>query len=161
MTPTTDRRQNRRRRPVALLAVGGVGLALVVAGCGSAARGSNSHSGSNKGGAMASGGQGTIPTATDRPSHPRVKAPPPRAAVAKPAQPMPARRSVAPSTGTSVPATVGPARPKRSARPKPASVPAPPKSTPPPSGTAGIPQHNGGDADADNNGGPSDGDGNI
>jgi hypothetical protein len=27
-------------------------------------------------------------------------------------------------------------------------------------GTAGIPQHNGGDRDADNNGGPSDGDGN-
>ena len=26
---------------------------------------------------------------------------------------------------------------------------------------AGIPQHNGGDHDADNNGGPSDGDGNI
>ncbi|HEY3726769.1 MAG TPA: hypothetical protein VGL51_06325 [Solirubrobacteraceae bacterium] len=26
---------------------------------------------------------------------------------------------------------------------------------------AGIPQHNGGDQDADNNGGPSDGDGNI
>jgi hypothetical protein len=29
------------------------------------------------------------------------------------------------------------------------------------SATAGIPQHNGGDQDADNNGGPSDGDGNI
>jgi hypothetical protein len=27
--------------------------------------------------------------------------------------------------------------------------------------TAGIPQHNGGDQDADNNGGPSDGDGTI
>ena len=26
---------------------------------------------------------------------------------------------------------------------------------------AGIPQHNGGDQDADNNGGPSDGDGNL
>ena len=29
------------------------------------------------------------------------------------------------------------------------------------SATAGIPQNNGGDHDADNNGGPSDGDGNI
>jgi len=27
--------------------------------------------------------------------------------------------------------------------------------------SAGIPQHNGGDRDADNNGGPSDGDGNV
>lgn len=31
----------------------------------------------------------------------------------------------------------------------------------PPASTGGIPQHNGGDQDADNNGGPSDGDGNI
>ena len=30
-----------------------------------------------------------------------------------------------------------------------------------PSSSAGIPQHNGGDHDADNNGGPSDGDGNT
>jgi hypothetical protein len=30
-----------------------------------------------------------------------------------------------------------------------------------PSSSTGIPQHNGGDHDADNNGGPSDGDGNI
>jgi hypothetical protein len=38
-----------------------------------------------------------------------------------------------------------------------------PKAAKPSSGAAasGIPQHNGGDHDADNNGGPSDGDGNI
>ncbi len=31
----------------------------------------------------------------------------------------------------------------------------------PAAGASGIPQHNGGDMDADNNGGPSDGDGNL
>jgi hypothetical protein len=39
-----------------------------------------------------------------------------------------------------------------------AAVPANPAAS---SATAGIPQSNGGDQDADNNGGPSDGDGNI
>jgi hypothetical protein len=35
------------------------------------------------------------------------------------------------------------------------------QSTPTSAASAGIPQHNGGDQDADNNGGPSDGDGDI
>jgi hypothetical protein len=39
-----------------------------------------------------------------------------------------------------------------------ATVPAKPATS---NATAGIPQNNGGDQDADNNGGPSDGDGNI
>jgi hypothetical protein len=78
----------------ALLATGGVGLALVIAGCGG-------HSNAPQHSAAASG---TTPAAS----------------------------------GATVPA-------------KPAAS----------SATAGIPQHNGGDQDADNNGGPSDGDGNI
>jgi hypothetical protein len=41
------------------------------------------------------------------------------------------------------------------------SAPRVEEQVPPGTGTAGIPQHNGGDQDADNNGGPSDGDGNI
>jgi len=37
----------------------------------------------------------------------------------------------------------------------------PPTAAPTPPPVSGIPQHNGGDRDADNDGGPSDGDGNL
>jgi hypothetical protein len=77
----------------AVLATGGVGLALVIAGCGGSAN----------------------------PPH-------------------------SPSAGGGAPVTTIAAPTK-----------APAASTP----SAGIPQHNGGDQDADNNGGPSDGDGTI
>jgi predicted lipoprotein with Yx(FWY)xxD motif len=68
------------------------------------------------------------------------------------------------SAAPAAPATAKPQpAPKAAPQPAPNSAPKPaaPVAKPAPPANNGIPQNNGGDADADNNGGPSDGDGNI
>jgi predicted lipoprotein with Yx(FWY)xxD motif len=45
--------------------------------------------------------------------------------------------------------------------PPPTTTPPPPPTTTPPPADPGVPQHGGGDGDADNNGGPDDGDGGV
>jgi hypothetical protein len=77
----------------------------------------------------------------------------PPAPAPAPAPPVSPTTTAAPTT-TSAPA---PAAPQTTTAPAaPTTTPSP---TPPPA--SAIPQHNGGDQDADNNGGPTDGDGNI
>ena len=93
-----------------MLAVGGVLVALVIAGCG----GSSNPS-------PAASGVGSTPA-----SHP------------------------APAGASGNAGQKNPPAPSSEMQTSPKSVE-----------SGGIPQHNGGDQDADNNGGPSDGDGNI
>ena len=84
--------------------------------------------------------------------------------VRRPAPPAPASASTAiapaPTTTASAPTTTSSA-PTTTAAPAPTTTPAAPAPTPPSPPATAIPQHNGGDQDADNNGGPTDGDGNI
>jgi hypothetical protein len=140
-SPVASTKRQLRRRPRALFSIGAVGVALVVAGCGSAA------------------GSGTPPAtpaapatgpAVTAPTHKATPTPTPTTPVAR--TPAPKATSTTPAAAAAPPAATSPA-PK--AAPK---VPATAKAEHP---DAGIPQGNGGDADPDNNAGPNDGDGAI
>jgi len=122
---------NRRRSR--WLAAGGVALTLAIAGCGS-----TYSAGQPAAPRSTTSGPSTTPassTAAARVSHEKA---------ATTAGPTKSRHASAPAA----PAPAGGTR--TSTAPAPA-----------PTESAGIPQNNGGDHDADNNGGPSDGDGNV
>jgi hypothetical protein len=124
---------HRRRRP-ALVGLGAIGVALVVAGCGSAA---------------------STPSQTPlAPAAMTVTAAPAKspATVAQGAQgPYGAAPAPAKSSGPATPSAVkAPTTPTPTPTPSTASRP-----------VAGVPQGNGGDGDPDNSGGPDDGDGGI
>jgi pilus assembly protein FimV len=134
--PNRINAKRNRRRPRALFSIGAVGVALVVAGCGSA-------SGNSAGSAAA--GAHTTPVA------PASAVTTPAAAPAKaPATPKPTTTPTAPANAPAAATTQTPA-----------TTPKAPAASTTKSPNAGIPQNNGGDADPDNNGGPSDGDGAI
>jgi hypothetical protein len=130
-----------RRRP-ALIGLGAVGVALVVAGCGSAVS--------------------TPSTPAQTPVAPAATVNTQAAAPAK--APAPAGTPSATATPTPKATPTAPAAPAETGTPAAAATPTPKVTPPAPaakSPDAGIPQGNGGDADPDNNGGVNDGDGPI
>jgi hypothetical protein len=132
--PNSINTKRNRRRPRALFSLGAVGVALVVAGCGSA-------SGNSAGSAAA--GAHTTPVA------PASAVTTPAAAPAKaPATPKPTTTPTAPANAPAAATT-------------PTTTPKAPAAATTKNPDAGIPQGNGGDGDSDNNGGPNDGDGAI
>jgi hypothetical protein len=150
LVTTTDPRRVRGWRPSRMTKLAGLGLSLVLAGCGGAAAGSSS------------GGQPT----TANPAHvtPTIAAKAPQAAgagtVAHPgtgggAVTAPAAGAAAPMPTVAAPPAPAPAK----AQQAPAKAPAP--AAKPANPDAGIPQGGGGDGDPDNAGGPNDGDGAI
>jgi len=132
--PNSINAKRKRRRPRALFSIGAVGVALVVAGCGSA-------SGNSAGSAAA--GAHTTPVA-------------PAGAVTTPAKAPAAPKP--PTTTTTTP--TAPANPPAAAT-TPATTPKAPAAATTKNPDAGIPQGGGGDGDADNSGGVNDGDGPI
>jgi hypothetical protein len=128
--------RNGRRRPRALFSIGAVGVALVVAGCGSAT--------GNSAGSAAAGAH-TTPVA------PANAVTTPAAAPAKaPATPKPTTTPTAPAKAPGAATTQTPA-----------TTPKAPAAAGTKNPDAGIPQGGGGDGDPDNSGGPNDGDGPI
>ena len=148
-------KRDRRRHPRALVGLGAVSLALVVAGCGAAAGSSGSPAGSGTGATQKAP---AAPTGTASKASAGTAAPHAAAAKTTPAAPAkapvaPAKAPAAPAPVATTPAAAPPAPPKAATRPPEKAAKANPD--------AGIPQGNGGDADPDNVGGPNDGDGNI
>jgi hypothetical protein len=123
----------RRWTPSRMLGVGGIGLSLLLAGCGGAAAGSSS---------------GTSSTKTASPAvTPTIAAQAPKAtAPSTTVSPQPTGSAKAPAAGTSTTVKAPPAPSVAAAKPA--------------NPDAGIPQ-GGGDGDPDNAGGPNDGDGAI
>jgi hypothetical protein len=160
----------RYARP-AVVGAAGIALSVVVVACGGSNRSSTQTSGSPGPAAHAA----TVPAkaSTQIPAQKTATHTSPHRTPAR--APVPAAANRAPEHAPSTPAPqVAAAAPERAApeRKAPAperKAPAPERKAPAPepkqstqsSETAGIPQNNGGDMDADNNGGPSDGDGNV
>jgi hypothetical protein len=153
----------RYARP-AVVGAAGIALSVVVVACGGSNRSSTQTSGSPGPAAHAA----TVPAkaSTQIPAQKTATHTSPHRTPAR--APVPAAANRAPEHAPSTPAPqVAAAAPERAAPER--KAPAPERKAPAPepkqstqsSETAGIPQNNGGDMDADNNGGPSDGDGNV
>jgi hypothetical protein len=149
-------RTSRRRQRPAIVAIGAVGLALVVAGCGSAA--STTSKPAQTPLAPAAKAAVTTTPAQKAPA-PAAKVTPAPAAKTTPAAPKatPAPAAQAKPAPAAVPAPVAPKTKPTQAAPAPTPAPMPQASKAAPN----VPQNNGGDADPDNNGGTDDGDGGI
>lgn len=139
VTPSTKIVGRRRRRP-ALIGLGAVGVALVVAGCGSAASTTSTPAQTPVAPAATVNTQAAAPAKAPAGTPPAATATP----KATPTAPAAAAETGAPA-----------ATPTTKATP---TAPAAPAAKNP---DAGITQGNGGDADPDNNGGVNDGDGPI
>lgn len=155
--PSTKIVGRRRRRP-ALIGLGAVGVAVVVAGCGSAASTSSTPAQTPVAPAATVNTQAAAP----------ARAPAPTATPAAAATPTPKATPTPPATKVSTQAAAPAKAPATAAAGAPAAATPTQKATPTAPAApaaknpdAGIPQGNSGDADPDNNGGANDGDGSI
>jgi hypothetical protein len=142
--PSTKIVRRRPRHP-ALIGLGAVGVALVVAGCGSAASTQSTPAQTPVAPAATVNTQAAAP----------AKAPAPAGTPAGTATPTPKATPTAPAAPAEAGTPAAAATPTTKATP---TAPAAPAAKNP---DAGITQGNGGDADPDNNGGANDGDGPI